>query len=150
MEARQSELINALSFLLAEPPFQLQAELMPVKAIPNPPSQLPVGLPSELAERRPDIRVANAALHVATANIGVAKADFYPSINLAGNLGTEAYNFTKLASWDAHQFSIDPNIYLPLFEGGRLTGTLELREEQAKESAINYQHTVLYCIASLA
>lgn len=143
LEANQNELINALSFLLAEPPNQLQVELSAVKAIPNPPNQLPVGLPSELAERRPDIRSASAALHAATANIGVAKADFYPSINLAGNLGTEAFNFTHLGGWDAHQFTVGPSIYLPLFQGGRLTGTLELRKEQQKEAATQYQRTVL-------
>lgn len=143
LEARQIELINTLSLLLAEPPYQLQKELILKKDIPNPPHVLPVGLPSELAERRPDIRQVSATLHAATANIGVAKANFYPSINLLGNLGTEAYNFTRLGHWDAHQFNIGPSIYLPIFEGGRLTGTLELKEEQAKEAAINYQKVVL-------
>ncbi|MBF3018543.1 TolC family protein, partial [Pseudomonas aeruginosa] len=111
--------------------------------IPRPPGSVPVGLPSELAQRRPDIHRAEARLHAATASIGVAKADFYPRITLNGNFGFESLQLSSLGDWDHRQFAIGPAFSLPIFEGGRLRGRLELREAQQQEAAIDYQRTVL-------
>lgn len=104
---------------------------------------IPVGLPSELAERRPDIRQAQARLHAATASIGVAEGDFYPRIVLSGNLGFQALQLSDFGSWGSRQFGIGPQISLPIFEGGRLRGVLHLREAQQQEAALTYQQTVL-------
>ncbi|KPA91966.1 efflux transporter, outer membrane factor lipoprotein, NodT family [Pseudomonas asplenii] len=143
LEAQQAHLINALSYLLGEQPGSLSARLLPPAAIPLPPLRVPVGLPSELAQRRPDIQQAEAALHRATAAIGVAEADFYPRVSLGGGFGFQALQGSDIGSWGSRQWSFGPSLYLPIFQGGRLTGTLELREHQQQEAALNYQRTVL-------
>lgn len=143
LEQQQSILINALSFLVGREPGALTIELSTVKDIPAGPADVPVGLPSELAQRRPDIRRAEADLHAATAAIGVAKADFYPRITLSGTVGFQASQLSHLGSWATHNFAFGPALSVPIFEGGRLQGVLELRESRQKEAGITYQRTVL-------
>ncbi|MCO1985729.1 RND transporter [Pseudomonas aeruginosa] len=141
--ATDLEVAQALAQVARASPGSLLAELGPAREIPRPPGSVPVGLPSELAQRRPDIRRAEARLHAATASIGVAKADFYPRITLNGNFGFESLQLSSLGDWDHRQFAIGPAFSLPIFEGGRLRGRLELREAQQQEAAIDYQRTVL-------
>jgi NodT family efflux transporter outer membrane factor (OMF) lipoprotein len=143
LEQQQDEQINALSFLLGEAPQALRAELITPNAVPPVPPRVPIGVPSELAERRPDIRQAEAQLHSATADIGVAIGDFYPKITLDGSFGLQALQFKDLGNWAARQYGLGPTITLPIFEGGRLRATLELRKVQQQEAALNYQQTVL-------
>ncbi|WP_440466579.1 efflux transporter outer membrane subunit [Pseudomonas sp. YH-1] len=142
-QKRQARLINALGYLLGEAPGALQTELAQAKPVPQPPRGVPVGLPSELAQRRPDIRRAEATLHAATASIGVAKADFYPRISLNGSFGFQALQLSNFGDWNSRTFGIGPSLSLPIFEGGRLKGMLALREAQQQESAIAYRRTVL-------
>ncbi|MCE0464132.1 TolC family protein [Pseudomonas sp. 20TX0172] len=111
--------------------------------LPSLPTRVPLGVPSELARRRPDILRAEAQLHAATAAIGVAKADFYPRIGLKGRVGMEAFNSGDLSSWDSRFFSIGPTVYLPIFQGGRLTQRLALNESRQKTAALVYRQTVL-------
>jgi NodT family efflux transporter outer membrane factor (OMF) lipoprotein len=143
IEQQEAETINRLSFLLGEAPGALRAELQVAVPVPPTPPVVPVGLPSELAQRRPDIREAEADLHRATAEIGVAKADFYPSITLSGSASLQALQFGQLGSWASHQYAIGPSLTLPIFEGGRLKATLSLRKEQQQEAAVTYQRVVL-------
>jgi NodT family efflux transporter outer membrane factor (OMF) lipoprotein len=143
LEQQQAETINALSFLLGEAPGALQAELVVAKPVPPVPPRVPVGVPSELARRRPDIRQAEAQLHSATADIGVAVADFYPKITLDGSIGLQALKFKDLGNWAARQYGLGPSISLPIFEGGRLRATLALRRVEQQEAAVNYEQTVL-------
>jgi NodT family efflux transporter outer membrane factor (OMF) lipoprotein len=140
---RESELINAISLLLGQPPNALQAELIVPQAVPPIPPRIPVGLPSELARRRPDIRQAEAQLHAATADIGVAVGNFYPSVKLSGSLGLQAIQPWKMFSFEAREYGVGPGITIPIFQGGQLRATLELRKAQQQEAAINYQKTVL-------
>jgi len=145
LEQRRDALMNALALLLAKPPHALDAQLAgtDADAVPGLPPQVPVGLPSQLAHRRPDILRAEARLHAATAAIGVAKADFYPSISLTGSFGMQALNFSEAGDWGARQFAVGPVLHLPIFEGGRLTGNLALTEARQQEAAIGFQRTVL-------
>ena len=143
LEKQQAHLVNAISFLAGEAPRALQAELATALPLPPMPSALPIGLPSELAERRPDIRRAGARLHQATAAVGIAVADFYPRVTLSGSLDIQALQFTGLGTWNSRQYGIGPQISLPIFEGGRLRGELRLRKGQQQEAAIDYQRTVL-------
>ncbi|WP_083454226.1 efflux transporter outer membrane subunit [Pseudomonas sp. P97.38] len=143
LQQRQAQLINALSLLMGQPPQALQAELAADAPVPQAPRQVAIGLPSQLAERRPDIRQAEARLHAATASIGVAKGDFYPRITLSGNLGSQAMQLSEFGSWGSRAFGIGPQFNLPLFDGGRLRGMLQLREAQQQEAAVAYQQTVL-------
>lgn len=138
-----AQLLNALSLLLGAPPDALREELaVPQSYQPMPPS-VPLGIPSELARRRPDIRSAEAKLAAATAQIGVAVAELYPSITLNGSLGFQALQLSNLGSWSARQYSLGPGLALPLFESGRLRGTVKLRKVEQQEAAIAYQKTVL-------
>ena len=115
---------------------------MPEPVPPVPPA-VPVGLPSELARRRPDIMQAEAQLHAATANVGVAVASFYPSVTLSASLGLEALQPWQVFNLNARQYAAGPGITIPIFEGGQLTATLHLREAQQQEAALIYQRTVL-------
>lgn len=143
LQQQEAEQINALSFLLGDTPGALRSELATFKPVPPVPPKVPVGLPSELARRRPDIRQAEAQLHSATADIGVAVADFYPQITLSGSVSLQALQFKDLGNWAARQYAFGPGITLPIFRGGELRGTLELRKAQQREAAVNYQRTVL-------
>jgi NodT family efflux transporter outer membrane factor (OMF) lipoprotein len=142
-ESRCETTINAIGVLLAKEPGELQQTLAEPRDVPALPEQVPIGVPSELVQRRPDIRKAEAQLHAATAAIGMAKADFYPRISLNGSAGFQSLQLSNLADWASGQFVVGPSITLPFFEGGRLKGTLHLREAQQQEAAIVYKHTVL-------
>ncbi len=143
LEQQEAQMQNAIALLLGSPPGALAAELSPVKPVPPVPPTVPAGLPSELARRRPDIRRAEALLHAATADIGEAEADFYPKITLSGSFALQAIQFKDLGSWASRTYGLGPSITIPIFEGGRLRRTLELRKAQQQEAAINYQKTVL-------
>lgn len=136
-------LLNALALLLGKKPRALDEQLREAMPLPSLPTEVPVGIPSELARRRPDILRAEAQLHAATAAIGVAKADFYPRIALRGRIGTEAFESRDLDDRGSRFFSIGPTIYLPIFEGGRLTQRLALNEARQRTAALAYRQTVL-------
>jgi NodT family efflux transporter outer membrane factor (OMF) lipoprotein len=143
LESRSETTINAIGLLLAKEPRALEQMLAEPHDVPELPEQVPIGLPSELVQRRPDIRKAEAQLHAATASIGMAKADFYPRISLNGSAGFQSLQLSNLATWASGQYVVGPSISLPIFEGGRLTGTLHLRKAQQQEAAIVYKRTVL-------
>lgn len=143
LQQQEAQLINALSLLLGQPPNALRGELRVVKPVPPVPPRVPVGLPSELARRRPDIRQAEAQLHASTADIGVAQANFYPSVNLTGSFGLQALQFHKVFDINSKQYSVGPGLTIPIFQGGQLRSTLQLRGAQQQEAAVNFQKTVL-------
>ncbi|BAO88353.1 efflux transporter outer membrane subunit [Caballeronia cordobensis] len=143
LESRRDTTMNAIGVLLGEQPGALRDMLADARDVPALPKQVPVGFPSELARRRPDIRKAEAQLHAATASIGMAKADFYPRISLNGSAGFQSLQLSSLADWASGQFVVGPSITFPIFEGGRLKGTLQLREAQQEEAAIVFKRTVL-------
>lgn len=143
LEDQEAAAINALSLLLGLAPNALRAQLAEPRPVPPVPPRVPVGLPSELARRRPDIMQAEAELHAATANVGVAVASFYPSITLNGSIGLQTLFPAQLFSLNSRQYAAGPGITLPIFQGGQLISTLHLRQAQQKEAALNYQKTVL-------
>ncbi|WP_370636203.1 efflux transporter outer membrane subunit [Komagataeibacter sp. FNDCR2] len=143
LQDQEAHLVNALSFLVAREPGALKQALGQGTEVPPVPGEIPVGLPSGLAERRPDIRMAEERLHAATASIGVAIADFFPRVTLSGSLDVQALQFSGLGSWASRQYGFGPTATFPIFEGGRLTGQLRLRRAQQKEAAITLQRTVL-------
>jgi len=143
LQTVEARLINAIGLLLAEQPRALAAELSTPAAVPTPPPRVPVGLPGELVRRRPDVREAEARLHVATAQTGVAVADFYPDVTLMGDEGLQGLRFGDAFSPRSREFNIGPSISLPIFQGGRLRATLRLRKSEQKQAAIAFQKTVL-------
>ncbi len=144
LEQQEAQDINAIGLLLGQPPAALQAELGGPNppGVPRIPPRVPIGIPSELARRRPDIRQAEAQLHAATAEIGVAKADFYPKLTLSGSAALQATQLKNLGL-PAQTYSLGPSLTIPIFEGGRLRRTVDLRTAQQQEAAANFQKTVL-------
>ena len=143
LRTREAELINAIGLLLGYAPRALEGELRKPVAIPRVPRRVPIGLPGTLVRRRPDVREAEARLHEATAQTGVAVANFYPDVTLNGAASAESLRLSNLFSPASAAFSVGPDVSIPVFEGGRLRSTLALRESQQREAAIAFQKTVL-------
>jgi NodT family efflux transporter outer membrane factor (OMF) lipoprotein len=141
--------INALSLLLGEPPRALQSELETPEAVPPTPAAIPIGLPSELLRRRPDIMEAEANLHAATANIGVAVASFYPSFDLLSLFDLQATDAANLFTLAARTWILGLSVSAPLFEGGKLAATVELRRQQQKQAMIAYDKAVLQAFSDV-
>ena len=139
----EAEFINAIGLLLGDIPRALEAELRRSQTLPRVPRKVPVGLPGTLVRRRPDVREAEAKLHEATAQTGVAVANFYPDVTLNGAASVESLHLSNLFSPASTAFAVGPSISIPIFEGGQLRSILTLRESQQREAAILFQKTVL-------
>jgi NodT family efflux transporter outer membrane factor (OMF) lipoprotein len=142
--AREAASGNEIALLIGERPGALQNELAPLsteQAVTLP--DLALGLPSEVAERRPDIAAAEARLRGATAGIGIARAALYPSIRLGARFGSESYLGSEFLSWGSRLWSIGPSLDLPIFDRGRRKSVVRLRELEQQEAAVAYQRTVL-------
>jgi NodT family efflux transporter outer membrane factor (OMF) lipoprotein len=142
-EKQAQQAMNQLSILAGLPPGALDATLGTPAPLPALPPLIGIGVPSTLARRRPDIREAEAQLHAATANVGVAVASFYPDISLTGNLGIRALDASYLTNWASHFYSAGPSLSLPIFQGGKLTADLHMARAQEAAATLNYRATVL-------
>jgi NodT family efflux transporter outer membrane factor (OMF) lipoprotein len=141
--AQRDALIDQIGLLLGQPQEVMPSDLIITRSIPLTPPDISVGLPSDLLRRRPDVREAEADLHEATAQIGVAQAQFLPDITLSASASLQSLQFKDLNEWRALTYAVGPNITLPIFEGGQLRGQLRLRKAQQQEAAIGYAKTVL-------
>jgi multidrug efflux system outer membrane protein len=131
---------NALSFLLGENPGPI-AHKDP-NALTPPPQDLPTGLPSELLERRPDIEQAEATLIAANAQIGVARAQFFPNLSISASAGVGGDGLSSIFATSGKTIYGIGTLTQPLFEGGRLRGQLQLSQETKEEMVLNYQRTI--------
>ncbi len=143
LRQQSAQAVNSLNLVCGGEPGALNAELSRPGVEWRLPERLDLGLPSQLAQRRPDIQAAEAQLHQAVANIGLAAADFYPRFTLSGSTGLQALRLQNLGDWSALQYAMGPAITLPIFQGGRLTGMWEFRQAEQQQAAIQYQNTVL-------
>lgn len=141
--AKVYQMIYAISVLTGDLPETLLAELLPIKEVPSLPSQVEVGIRSDLIRRRPDVNRAERILAATMANVGIAVANFLPSFTLNGDLGFQSLKFANLFTGMSKTWSIGGDVNMPLFQGGRLIGTLRLTESQAVEAAQSYHQTVL-------
>jgi multidrug efflux system outer membrane protein len=116
--------------------------------LPSPP-QIPSGMPSDLLERRPDISQAERQLHAATARIGVAKAQFFPSVKLLGRGGFQSGDIDLLFEPGALMWSIGPNISVPLFSGNKNRWNLSKSKAVHDEVLANYRQAFLAAIADV-
>ncbi|WP_186107156.1 efflux transporter outer membrane subunit [Burkholderia gladioli] len=137
---------NGLAYLVGGAPGTLDELLEAPAALPGLPPTVPVGLPSTLARRRPDVRRAELELHAATAQVGVAVAQFYPDISLTGQIGLRSTHVRELAQWSHLFYSAGPAISLPIFQGGALVSNLRLSEAQQQEAALAYRRAVLVAL----
>jgi multidrug efflux system outer membrane protein len=134
---------HALAVLTGQTPEALDAEFGDNGEMPALPPTVPVGLPATLARRRPDIRQSEAALHAATAQVGVSVASLFPDISLSGTYGLRNLSTGYLFDWDSRFYTFGPSISVPIFHGGALVANVRLSRAQAAEAALNYRKTVL-------
>jgi multidrug efflux system outer membrane protein len=131
---------NALRLLLGQNPGSV-AHTAP-NALTPVPQNLPVGLPSRLLERRPDILEAEERLAAANANIGVARAQFFPQLSISASGGVGGSDLSQIFNPAGRLVYGIGALTQPLFEGGKLRGQLQLSEETKKEMVLNYQKTI--------
>jgi NodT family efflux transporter outer membrane factor (OMF) lipoprotein len=143
LETSAQQTIYNLSILLGLEPGALLQELTPVSQIPAGPPAVPVGVPAELLRRRPDIRLAEAQIHAATARIGVAVADLFPRISLSATADTQGDKFSSLTDWANRFWTLGPSANWTLFSTGRVRSNIELQRALEAESMITYRKTVL-------
>lgn len=131
---------NQLSILIGENPTTIIRET----SLGNQtlPPEVPAGLPSALLEQRPDILEAEHQLVAANANIGVAKAAFFPQISLTGNFGAQSLEFNDLFIGSSRIWSLGPAITLPIFNAGRNRANLEVSKAQQEQALITYEQTI--------
>jgi multidrug efflux system outer membrane protein len=131
---------NALRLLLGQNPGSV-AHTAP-NALTPVPQNLPVGLPSRLLERRPDILEAEERLAAANANIGVARAQFFPQLSISASGGVGGSDLSQIFNPAGRLVYGIGAVTQPIFEGGKLRGQLQLSEETKKEMVLNYQKTI--------
>ena len=135
---------NHIATLLGVPASTITASLIKGSAQPMPRYATRAGVPADLIRNRPDIRAAERRLQAATARIGVAEADLYPSIELGGSIGV-ARNFNtrvgSLSSW-----SFGPSLSLPIFNGGALKAQVKIARSEAEQQYLTWKSTVLNAV----
>jgi NodT family efflux transporter outer membrane factor (OMF) lipoprotein len=145
LQAQEAQACNQITLLLDRHPGDLNQELadnglvLGLETVPD----LSLGLPGELARRRPDIRRAEAVLRNAVAGIGIAQADLYPKITLGATFGLQSTDTGQFAEWSSTQWTVGPSLSIPVFDQGRRRAIVKLRGLQQQEAAVDYQQTVL-------
>jgi multidrug efflux system outer membrane protein len=131
---------NALSLLLGNTPGDIARgkDLDQFAA----PEEVPAGLPSALLTRRPDIREAEQRLIAANAQIGAARAQYFPQISLTGFLGGQSRALTDLFTGPARQWTLYPVADLPVFDAGRVRSNVKFTEATQREAVARYQKTI--------
>jgi multidrug efflux system outer membrane protein len=135
--------IHALGVLLGQPPETLLQELSTEAPIPPVPASVPVGLPSDLLRRRPDVRRAERQLAGSTARIGVATADLFPKFSLTGALGLESQELRNLPRGDSLFWDIGPTVSWPIFDAGKIQSNIRIQNARQREAVIQYRQAVL-------
>jgi NodT family efflux transporter outer membrane factor (OMF) lipoprotein len=139
--ARQQieQMENQIALLLGENPQSIErGRGLTEQHIPD----VPAGLPSALLERRPDIRAAEQALIAANADVGVAKAAYFPQITLTGSLGGQSSKLSNLFSGPNGTWSLVPQITQPIFTAGRIRSGVRLAEAQRDQSLVVYERSI--------
>jgi multidrug efflux system outer membrane protein len=111
---------------------------------------VPTGLPSALIERRPDVRQSEAALMAANANVGVAKAAFFPQISLTGLFGATSTSLTSFLQGPATVWSLGGQVLQPLYAGGAIKSAYDLAWAQRSEAELSYRQTVQIAFGDVA
>jgi outer membrane protein, multidrug efflux system len=148
IERQMEQTENRISLLLAKNPGPVARGLRLTEQ--EQPTSVPAGLPSLLLERRPDIRAAEQELIAANANIGVAKAAYFPRISLTGFLGTESSQLASLFHGPTRVWQFVPEITQPIFTGGRIKSTLKLARAQQELALIRYERSIQTSFAEVS
>jgi hydrophobe/amphiphile efflux-1 (HAE1) family protein/NodT family efflux transporter outer membrane factor (OMF) lipoprotein len=140
---QRAELENALAILTGANPTSFRMAAYTVDNWNPQPPVIPAGLPADLLERRPDVAEAERQLAAASANIGVAKAAFFPVLTLTGSGGYASADFDTLFKWDSRTWSIGPSLSLPIFAGGRNRANYKRSQAAFQEAVAHYRQQVL-------
>ena len=143
---QRAQFEHALAVLTGQPASTFTVTERPINAMPP---TVPPGLPSQLLERRPDIAAAERRMASANANIGVAKAAFFPTIELNGLAGLESLHAGSLFNWQSRLWSIGPSLTMPIFDAGQNRANLRLARAAYDEMVANYRQTVLAAFADV-
>ncbi|QEE30411.1 efflux transporter outer membrane subunit [Terriglobus albidus] len=139
-ELQRAQMEHGLAVLLGRTVESFSLPAAPLQALPP---QIPIGLPANLLERRPDIVEADRSVAAATAQIGVAKAAYFPQLSLTGLAGYESSNAAHLLNWQNSIASLGASVAAPLFTGGRLKAGVEQAQAVYRQSLAQYEKTVL-------
>jgi multidrug efflux system outer membrane protein len=137
---QRAQFEHALAVLLGRPAENLT---IPVQPDNLPPPEIPIGLPADLLTRRPDVAAADRQVAAATAQIGVAKAAYFPQLSLTGLVGYESTNVASLANWQNTIASLGAGVTAPIFTGGRLRAGVDQAQATYRASLAQYEKTVL-------
>ncbi|PLX89010.1 MAG: hypothetical protein C0618_02510 [Desulfuromonas sp.] len=140
LEKIRNELVNTLALLIGKPASEFT---VPTKAHELKPPAIAAGLPSHLLERRPDIAAAERRMGATSARIGVAKTAFFPTISLTGSAGLSSGEVYSLFDWDNRTWGLGPAIYLPIFDAGRNSASLDRVRLVYEEAVAVYRQQVL-------
>lgn len=131
--------VHALAIFLGKQPENFSID---EGYIPKAYGRIPDELPSDLLLRRPDIRKAERELAAATARIGAAKAEFFPTFSLMSNFGTQANELNKVFVWPSRFWSIGPSMVWNLFTGGRVIAQVKVTNQRQKQAILNYEKVI--------
>jgi len=143
LESSLQASIRRLGVLLGQPPGALTIELSTAEPIPTAPPDVPVGLPSELLLRRPDVRKAERQLAAANAEIGVATADLFPKFSLTGAAGFQSVSASDWFSAGSKFWSIGPTVQWNIFDAGRIRANIRVKNARQEQALAAYEQTVL-------
>jgi NodT family efflux transporter outer membrane factor (OMF) lipoprotein len=135
--------IHRISVLVGREPGALQRELETSAPVPVVPPEVPVGLPSDLLKRRPDVRRADDEIAAAAANVKAARADYFPKFTLFGSAGRQATQLHDLSLSLGNFFAVGPAISIPIFTGGRIRSNVAVQNARWKQTQLLYRSTVL-------
>lgn len=135
--------IHRLSILVGKEPSELESQLAAPAPIPLATPGIPVGLPSDLLRRRPDIRQAEREVAAATARVGVATADLFPRFFLTGAAGLQSLSASDFFTAGSRFWSFGPSMRWPIFTGGRIRQNIKVQNARQEQSLIRYEQTVL-------
>lgn len=114
------------------------------------PEELPLSVPAQLVRQRPDVQAAEALLHQATAQLGVATANMYPQLNLTGSIGTEALGYSDLFKQSSLIWSMGASLTQPIFHGGALLFQKHAARANLERAAADYRQAVLLALEDVA
>lgn len=137
---------HAIAVLMGQPP---AAFTLPAAVLTAPPPVIPVGLPSALLERRPDVTSAERSVAAANEQIGVAKAAFFPALMLSGSAGVESASVAQWFTWPSRFWSVGPALAATLFDGGRRRAQVDIQEATYDASVAAYRQTVLTALQQI-
>lgn len=143
LESELARGIHRLGVLLGEEPGALRAELEKKAPLPSVPSSIPIGLPSDLLLRRPDVRRADAEIAAATARLGVARAELFPKFTLTGLAGRQSTSIGGITLGVGNFFSFGPGVRLPIFTGGRIRSNIAVQDARLEQAVMQYESSVL-------